>query len=212
MRVAVMLRRTAGLGSVVVASAVGLADPALAKGAESATIVGPGIDRPIEVSDIGTLADLTRFWETIPGDPSLRTTFRPEADAELGPAFTVTWQVMSGPEQITPFRQDLYPYAEGGPLVYTPAGQPIFDLVSLGEWREALDRLPAVLQRLGVPSLEALSEAQVAAVPGTISSDPWWPEALAGLGAAALVSVTAAVFAVRAARARNRRRVAAIPA
>jgi hypothetical protein len=52
----------------------------------------------------------------------------------LGPRHTLTWQMMTGTGETTPIRQDLYLHADGGPLVHTPAKQPLWGGVTRGGW------------------------------------------------------------------------------
>ena len=55
--------------------------------------------------------------------------------------------------------QDIYPYAPGGPLLHTPAGQKVFDQTTAGGWYRAAPRLVDLLQSAGVPSLAELQKA-----------------------------------------------------
>jgi hypothetical protein len=198
----------AGAAAVALAFVLALAGPAPAKGIQSATITGPGLDQPIDVSppdgDGGNLAALTAFWEVMPGQPQPPTLADTAPTKQLGPRYTVTWRLMTGPDETTAIRQDLYPYADGGPLVHTAAGQPIFDASTLGGWHEAPDALRSRLTSLGVPAAGA---APVARAPSTGDS-PWPAVIVVVTGAMALASVGGAV-AVR--RARRRGRVAPVP-
>jgi hypothetical protein len=141
-----MLRRlitvTALAAGLSVAAALSLATPALAKGPSQASITGPGLVRAIAVSgngesgEQGTLAVLagqTGLFTALfgPGasvpdqtSASLRT---PPPKATLGPRYTVTYTVPGVTpkpgEQYGRVRQDLYPSAAGGPVIYTPPGQ-----------------------------------------------------------------------------------------
>ena len=44
----------------------------------------------------------------------------------LGPKYSVVYVVPGPSGQNDLIRQDLYPHAKGGPVTYTPAGQPFF--------------------------------------------------------------------------------------
>jgi hypothetical protein len=214
------IKMSLGVGAAAVAAVViGLAGPASAKGIQSATITGPGIDDPIDVSppdgDGDRLSTLTGFWEVMPGQPS-PPTFTDEAPpGRLGPRYTITWRLMTGPDETTVIRQDVYPNAEAGPMVHTAAGQPIFDTTTVGGWYAAPFGLRDLLSSLGVPGADAAPAAakssaaspQAARAPSSHGS-PWAAVILAATGTAALASLGGAL-AVR--RARRRERVAPIP-
>src|SRR5205807_5343159 len=119
-----------------------LTTPALAKGPSQARITGPGLARAIVVSGNGergqqgrlsTLAVQARLFSVLFGAsasvsaqplPQLRT---PPQKSSLGPRYTIIYTVPGvTPKRGAQFgriRQDLYPRAAGGPLVYTPPGQ-----------------------------------------------------------------------------------------
>jgi hypothetical protein len=158
---------------VALAITAAVATPALAKGATQASITGPGLARPLTVSAEGealpglgdplsTLAGQTGLFTVLfgsgsglPDAPSaLRT---PPAAASLGPRYTVTYTVpgvTTGPGQATgQIRQNLYPRAAGGPVIYTPPGQQGFGQpLQASGWLRATPRLTATLTRLGVPA------------------------------------------------------------
>lgn len=139
------------------------ATPALAKGPSQARITGPGLARPIVVSGhgepgqpgiLGALALQTRLFSVMfgpnaPEPPPLRT---PSA-ASLGPRYTIVYTVygeFTRPgQQFGHIRQDLYPRAGGGPVIYTPQGQPGGPLPFFG-WFRAGRHLPRTLAKLGV--------------------------------------------------------------
>lgn len=100
---------------------------AQAKGAESVTLSGPGIDKPIELFDPSksfdtyendapvTLSGLTGLWSASRSPAAAP----PE---EPGPAYTMTW-VMGPPGDPIELRtvyQYVYLDAPGGPLIHTP--------------------------------------------------------------------------------------------
>lgn len=147
------------------------ATPALAKGPSQARITGPGLARPIVVSGhgepgqpgiLGALALQTRLFSVMfgpnaPEPPPLRT---PSA-ASLGPRYTIVYTVygeFTRPgQQFGHIRQDLYPRAGGGPVIYTPQGQPGGPLPFFG-WFRAGRHLPRTLAKLGI-SLPAATQA-----------------------------------------------------
>jgi hypothetical protein len=206
----------AGVLGLVLAAAV----PASAKGPQSLSISGPGLTSPIELSSDSNPEELseidTGMWLAMPGatDPALL------ADAptgDLGSRYTLTWQLMGGPGgETSPIRQDLYLDAAGGPLAYTPAGQPIWDGVTRSGWYRAPERVRDMLASAGVP-VAGGSRDEVSASPRTVSAtpasrdaaagrgsgDPAWPEAIIGLTAALAAAGVGGVLAVR--RTRRRR-------
>jgi hypothetical protein len=162
-----MKKRMLTITVVACAIVVTTVGTALAKGPESATLSGPGIDGPTELNQndpqVGQLMELSGIWfETDQRLPS-------EPVGNLGPAYTLTW-VNSGPPEDTveerTIRQILYPYAEGGPLIHTP---PQVGLVGWGSgvlgWSEAPDRVIETLQALGVPAPAPPVEADTVAAP-----------------------------------------------
>jgi hypothetical protein len=194
----------AGAAAVALALVLALAGPAQAKGIQSATITGPGLDEPIDFSppdgDGGDLAALTAVWEAMPGQPQTPALMDQAPTGELGPRYRITWRLMTGPDDVTAIRQDLYPYADNGPLVHTPAGQPIFGQSTPGGWREAPAALRDRLRALGVP--------EAGAVPATSAGGFPWP---AVFTVATAVVALAGVAAVAIRRARRRERVAPVP-
>ncbi len=84
---------------------------------------------------------------------SLRT---PPPKASLGPRYTVTYTVPGVTpqpgEQYGRVRQDLYPGAAGGPVIYTPPGQDGFGMpLQVTGWLRATPQLTRTLAQLGVP-------------------------------------------------------------
>jgi hypothetical protein len=198
----------------IAASAVGmtlavvlvLAGPAWAKGLQSATITGPGLEQPIDVADPDNskLPALTGFWEVMPGQPAPPGLVEQAPTKQRGPRYRLTWRLMTDADDTIAIRQDLYPHAAGGPLVHTAAGQPIFDAATPGGWYAAPLTLRDMLQSLGVPP------AGSPPAPAAPSSDdsPGRIAIIVAAGAVGLASVGGAV-AVR--RARRRERVAPVP-
>jgi hypothetical protein len=126
--------------------ALALATPASAKWVDRATITGPGLDAPI-VAGGEVLFDSSGFYSATfaqsPGHAAPRT-------KQLGPRYTVT-HIVPGPTG-HPVRQDLYPYAAGGPVTYMKAGQPFVDgLQTQGGWYAAPADLKETLVALGLP-------------------------------------------------------------
>ncbi len=174
---------------------------AAAKGPTGGELTGDGLAAPIaltggEGTGVGDgLIMQTGFFAAVfreAPDPMLDT--RPAG--ELGPKLTITWQLSPtrGADAVT---QDLYPYAEGGPLTYMAPGQRIYTTEQTrGGWYRASPALPTTLQQLGVPSHAVLlanaPDPTLSAAPASVATSnptrvPWLP-----IGAS-LVIVVAAV-------------------
>jgi hypothetical protein len=210
----------AGACALALAGAVASAGPASAKGIESATISGPGLDDPMDVGsavgDGGRLAILTGFWDVMPGQPRPPTFTEDAPPGKLGPRYTITWRLLTGPGETTPIRQDLYPEAAGGPVVHTAGGQAIFEGTTVGGWYAASFALRDLLGSFGVPAADrgpAKAAKSSAATPedaNAAASNGWpWPAVI--IAAAAVVVLAGAGGAVAVRRARRRERVAPIP-
>ena len=185
-------------------AACATAGPAAAKGAESATLTGPGLDdgitftgtgEPGSGTKLGRLAGASGIYPALFGEPHGRFESRPKGD--LGPRYTLSF-TMPGPDGAADtVRQHVYPYAEGGAVTFTPAGQPFFGNRSLGGWYRA-DELREVLVSAGLPKMsEGIDDGAPA---GEIALGPLWllaALAVAGLGAAAVVRRQGAFGAAR---------------
>lgn len=109
--------------------------PAYAKGPESATLSGPGIDQPIQ------LIDVAKSFDTYENDAPIRligltglwsgslpvATVPPE---NPGPAYTMTWLMgwPGDPIELRTVHQYVYLDSPGGPLIHTPKQ------IGLEEW------------------------------------------------------------------------------
>ncbi len=203
-----MLRRLIAVTTVATGigiAAVTLATPAFAKGPTQARITGPGLIHPIVLSGAGepgqpgrlaALAEQTNFFTalfgaggTLPAPIRLRT---PPPKASLGPRYTVIYTVPGVTpqpgEQFGRIRQDLYPRAAGGPIIYTRPGQRGFGqpLLVTG-WLRGSRQLIRTLAELGVPRTRPPAAAQPApshqAGPRTLA---WLIASAAAIAAAAL--------------------------
>jgi hypothetical protein len=114
--------------------------------------------------------------------------FQPEAgpvpnrpSSDLGARYTVTYLIplaAGGPAKL---RQDLYPYAAGGPVTYTPAGQLGFGsrLVQAGWW-QATPGFRVSLISLGLPDRPARGAPTPeparppVSTPRATSAAGWW--------------------------------------
>ena len=205
-----MLRRlivlTALAAGMSVAAVLALAAPAVAKGPSQARITGPGLAHPIVVSgngepgQLGTLATLAEqtglfsvmFGPNVPVPPQLRT---PPPAASLGPRYTITYTVFGQfplpGKQFGLIRQDLYPRAVGGPVIYTPPRQPGGPVPVFG-WFRASRHLPRTLARLGISppaatqaGLQAHAAHPVATQQAGSRALPWLIAAAAAIAAVA---------------------------
>ena len=178
---------------VAIAVTVAFATPALAKGATQASITGPGLARPVTISaqdggealpgqgdTLSSLAGQTGLFTVLfgsgggtPDEPSaLRT---PPAVGSLGPKYTITYTVPG----VTPrpgqangqIRQNLYPRAAGGPVIYTPPGQQGFGQpLQASGWLRGTPRLTVTLTRLGIPVGASLPSTPRPATPAPSAS------------------------------------------
>ena len=217
-----MLRRLIGVTTLTagmsVAAAISLATPALAKGPSQASITGPGLVHAIVVSDNGepgqqgTLAVLAGqtglfgalFGADITGVPQTPSSLRtPPPPAALGPRYTVSYTVPGVTprpgEQYGRIRQDLYPGAAGGPVIYTPPGQDGFGQpLQVTGWLRGSHQLTRALAQLGVrirPGTPAASPTRppaahpAAAHHATSTTPAWIIAAAAGIAVAALAGI-----------------------
>jgi hypothetical protein len=146
--------------ATVAALAAALALPATAdaKGPSVARITGPGLTTPLTINgngeggnstNLGLLVDASGFFPQAFGqspNPLLR---EQPAVPQLGARYTVTYTV-PGPTTST-LRQELYPYATGGPISYMEPGQAIWDMKTHGGWYRASSELPGMLVDAGLP-------------------------------------------------------------
>ena len=217
-----MLRRLTAVTTLAIgmsiAAAVMLATPALAKGPSQAAITGPGLAHTIVVSGAGepgqpgrlaTLAGQTSlftvlFGAGVVGLPAPARLHTPLSQASLGPRYTVIYTVPGVTpqpgEQFGRIRQDLYPLAAGGPVIYTPPGQAGFGqpLQATG-WFRGSPGLTRTLAQLGVrprPARQAARQTrlQPGAHPAAAHQATSWASAwliAAAAAAAAAIAGTA---------------------
>lgn len=128
-----MRTRVLSAGLVAMAT-VAIAGPASAKvDIVQANIVGPGLEHGLSIE----APDTYGLWDSgIETEGGLDDTRADSVEklgltpANLGPRYLITYRFGIGRA-----RQDLYPYAEGGPVTYTPPGQ------ELGRRRDTPDFL-----------------------------------------------------------------------
>jgi hypothetical protein len=188
------------LVAAVLIGALGVAGTAQGKGPSQAAVNGPGLKHTLTLrgdaeSGTGALFVLTQQAGFFPAlfkqspDPMLAR--RPSGD--LGPKYVVTYTV-PGPAGADRIRQDLYPYAPGGPISYTRPGQAFFGSEqTLGGWYRGSVVLKSALVKAGLPAKRPASGGGFALADAT-------PAVLA-IGGALLLGALASGF-----RARWRRR------
>jgi hypothetical protein len=215
-----MLRRltavTALAAAMSIAAAITLATPALAKGPSQVRISGPGLAHAIVVSGNGepgqlgrlsSLAVQTGLFTVMFGAVASVTTQAPRQlrtsppNASLGPRYTIIYTVPGvtprAGEQFGRIRQDLYPRAAGGLLVYTPRGQNGFGgPLPVTGWLRASPRLLRTLARLGIsppaatqPVPQAPAANPVAAQQAGSRALPWLIVSAAAVAAGALAGI-----------------------
>jgi hypothetical protein len=179
-----MLRRliavTALAAGMSIAAAMTLATPAFAKGPSQASITGPGLVRAVVVSGNGepgeqgrlaSLAEQTGLFTVMFGagasisGPAPARLHTPPPKASLGPRYTLVYTVPGVTprpgQQFGRVRQDLYPAAAGGPLIYTPPGQQGFGgPLTVTGWLRGRPQLTHTLAQLGVPLAAGARAAQ----------------------------------------------------
>lgn len=145
------MRRVAVVGAVALVL-MALTAPASAKGPTKAIIEGKGLVAPITLDGSGEpgsgailsrLAESSGIFDALGVASALAVTERPKG--ELGPRFVITWYFPD------PLIQEVYPYAEGGPLAYTEAGQTLYGHDVGGGWHRAGPALRDLLVEVGIP-------------------------------------------------------------
>ena len=111
--------------------------------------------------------------------------------AKLGPRYLVTYKLNAGSTAAEIVRQELYPYAKGGPVTYTPPGQrmaeglPWGGAISAGWYQSSLEFFHYLVDQ-GLPDTNPVVAADRESAPGTVpAAGPtlwgWIALALAGL-------------------------------
>jgi hypothetical protein len=99
------------------------------------------------------------------------------AQGDLGPRYLVTHRVLfgSGPEDDV-LRQELYPYAKGGPVTYTPPGQELLSdaarIPIVAGWYEASPEFLEFLVQHGLPATDPLAPVADPAPRNEPAADP----------------------------------------
>jgi hypothetical protein len=169
--------------ALVVAATAGLvvlvtAGPAMAKGADQATVSGPGLTRPVVVAADGAgggepgsgerlaiLSEDSGLFLAMFGPDSGSGTQRLSSDrpaGELGPKYQLVYRVPDGNPTPATVTQDLYPLAAGGPVTYTRPDQPVMGGTTRGGWYRGSAEFAALLVALGVPGMTSPALAPTA--------------------------------------------------
>jgi hypothetical protein len=187
------------------ALALAVAGPAAAKGAiAEANISGPGLGGGGGMRIEAPATD--RMWDSgIDVGGGLDDT-RSESisefglvSADLGPKYLVTYRFDFGPgSQDDLIRQDLYPYAKGGPVTYTPLGQELtgegMDAPITSGWFQAEPGFLEFSVENGLPAtnpVAAATSGEPAAEPARQTQPVPWVWILLGLAGLAALSLTA---------------------
>jgi hypothetical protein len=169
-----LLRRLITIACLTTGMLLLAAAPALAKGASQAQITGPGLSHPILVggngepgtdSNLGNLALQGGMFDGLYGPNEVaggpKVLVKAPEKWSLGSAYEVTytlpWTDVSGATTNETFRQDIYPYAVGGPVIYTAPGQKVTGGSTTAGWMRGGAGLSATLTKLGIPRGEALT-------------------------------------------------------
>lgn len=141
--------------------ALALAAPAAAKGPDQATITGPGLEGNNQIvfgskgdpgagTPFGALVENTGFFPAVFGQsPNPMLAGMPDGD--LGPRYVIAYRVPGPNNELDAIRQDLYPYAVGGPVTYMKPGQPVFGNETLGGWYRTPESFKQTLISVGLP-------------------------------------------------------------
>ena len=163
----------------------------LAKGPAAATMEGPGLPGPVSFTGdetsgpLGALTESSGWFPAVfPREPSPMLQARPSG--ELGAPYTVTYLVPGPDTDSFTIVQQVYPYAEGGPVTFVEPGQAVFDTTASGGWYRAGPELKAVLVAAGLPEVPPGPSAADDSFPTIAVSGALLLAVAAGLGVALL--------------------------
>jgi hypothetical protein len=190
-----MIRRIALVGLVAVLVPLTLAAPAEAKGPESAVVSGPGMDSTRLTwanaeTDLAALLDVAFPW----GGGGGRAWVSEPPPGDLGPMYTAVYNMPAemGPARKGVVRQQLYPFADGGPVMYTAPGQTFFGTRLNQGWQAASPQLTTLMRDLGADPNAATNAASVTPAAATSQREvddsgsawPWFAAVAVGMGVA----------------------------
>ena len=184
---------TAALALIVLVLA---ATPAFAKFENAQiTITGPGLSAPIQLSGYDAA-----LWERYSGvfEPKWQTPNvegRPAADTDLGPAYRAEVSFDCGDQAPGAFAETLYPYAPGGPQIFTGSGARFCGITASPGYFPASVRLLHLLVSRGLPRTapDAGTPTDAAGLTTSAGGSTSTTVALAGLFALAAAAAVAAV-------------------
>jgi hypothetical protein len=121
---------------------------------------------------------------------------------ELGPKYVVTYRFDDGSTAAEIVLQDLYPYAKGGPITYTPSGQQLAEglpwggAISAG-WYQSSRKFFRYLVDQGLPETNPVVAADRESAPDTVPAAGPTPWGWIALALAGLVALSVAAPRVR---------------
>jgi hypothetical protein len=132
--------------------------PAVAKGPSQGIITGPGLSEPITLREPGAATigpDLAKVLEqsrfSLSGSDGGRLAHRPAGD--LGPRYTITYDMTLSDRLSGTIVQYVYPYAEPLPITYMPGRQTYWGTQeTVGAWYAARTGLRQTLIDVGLPA------------------------------------------------------------
>jgi hypothetical protein len=138
--------------------------PAFAKGPSAATITGPGLSSAVAIegygegdssTPLGILVNEGGFFPQVFGQ-SPSPLLRSKPAGSLGSRYLVTYEVPGGSSpQPDRLRQELYPYAAGGPVSYMEPKQVFWgNNRTVGGWFRGSSELRAKLVAAGLPRID----------------------------------------------------------
>lgn len=171
------------------------AGPAVAKGATSVTVSGPGVEdqtlgltRTTDDADVGSLAETSGLYGIF-GEPQFSG--RPDLTAgELGPRYTLTWYEADARMVVS----HVYPFAEGGAWAEVPDGQRLWGAPIETGWWHGGTALQQHLVSLGATSRgagAADAAAGAAALTDPPPASPGFPMATTGAAVLAGLALVA---------------------
>jgi hypothetical protein len=122
--------------------------------------------------------------------------------AELGPRYVVIYRVESGTKAAEIVRQELYPYAKGGPVTYTPPrqriarGLPWGGAISAGWYQSSLEFFRFLVDQ-GLPEISPVVVADPGSGQETVPAAGLTPWGWIALALAGLVAVSVAAPRLR---------------
>ena len=159
--------RRLGVATALSLSLCGLSGPSLAKGLEpvEARITGPGLQAALVLRDPEGLGGARMTSLDLFSGQALhysyggrgRTLKSPVPPGERGPRYTIRWRLvpMLGGDRTVTLRQELFPYAEPGPVLFLPESRWARRNQLATGWMRATPALRTNLQAWGLPGRSA---------------------------------------------------------